>query len=31
MANFQWLTLPALDEDFGKKGNLDEELEKGRR
>ncbi|MEG4595350.1 caspase family protein [Microcoleus sp. F8_C2] len=27
LANFQWLTLPALDEDFGKKGALDEELE----
>lgn len=26
IANFQWLTLPALDEDFGKKGTLDEEL-----
>ena len=28
LANFQWLTLPALDEDFGKKGALDEELER---
>ncbi len=28
MANFQWLTLPALDEDFGKKGNLEEQLQK---
>jgi hypothetical protein len=26
LANFQWLTLPALDEDFGRKGALDEEL-----
>jgi hypothetical protein len=28
MANFQWLSLPALDEDFGKKGNLEEKLQK---
>ena len=28
IANFQWLTLPALDEDFGQKGALDEELER---
>ena len=27
IAQFDWLTLPALDEDLGKKGNLDEELE----
>lgn len=26
LANFQWLTLPALDEDVGKKGALDEDL-----
>lgn len=28
LANFQWLTLPALDEDFGKRGALDEELKR---
>lgn len=28
LANFQWLTLPALDEEFGRRGNLDEELER---
>ena len=28
LANFQWLTLPALDEDLGQRGNLDEELER---
>jgi len=28
IAQFDWLTLPALDEDLGKRGNLDEELEK---
>ncbi|MEG4283797.1 caspase family protein [Microcoleus sp. A006_D1] len=28
IANFQWLTLPALDENFGKRGALDEELER---
>jgi hypothetical protein len=28
IAQFDWLTLRALDEDLGKKGNLDEELEK---
>ena len=27
IAQFDWLTLPALDEDLGQKGNLDEELE----
>jgi hypothetical protein len=26
VANFQWLTLSALDEDLGQKGNLDEEF-----
>ncbi len=28
MANFKWLTLPALDEDFGRRGNLEEQLQK---
>ncbi|MFB2974823.1 caspase domain-containing protein [Microseira sp. BLCC-F43] len=28
LANFQWLTLPALDEHLATKGNLDEELER---
>ena len=28
IANFQWLTLPALDEDLGTKGNLEEQLQK---
>ena len=27
MANFQWLTLPALDEELGRRGNLDEKEE----
>jgi Caspase domain len=27
IAQFDWLTLPALDEDLGQKGNLDQELE----
>jgi len=28
IANFQWLTLPALDEDFGRRGNLEKKLQK---
>lgn len=28
IANFEWLTLPALDEDFSPKGALDEDLKK---
>ena len=27
IAQFDWLTLPALDEDLGKRGNLDQELD----
>ncbi len=28
IAQFDWLTLPALDDDLGQRGNLDQELEK---
>jgi hypothetical protein len=28
LANFEWLTLPALDVDLGSKGNLEEKLDK---